>query len=81
MALAQTIISIPYAWIVKGNGVALGISIISVIGGMVPVCIRLWKLGPHGFWQVAAFVVMTILLIEVIIGTITSLLSLYSNND
>jgi len=79
--MAQTIITLPYAWIVKGNSVSLIIAILTVIGGIIPVGIRIWKIGPDGFWQVVATVIMTALLIEVVIGTIMALLNLHSAED
>lgn len=63
---------LPYQWFCKGNTSAVIVSIIVFLCGMIKCGIDMWRVGPHGFWQILGVSVLSIVLIELSVAFIKS---------
>ena len=77
IAFATNIVTLPYAWIVKGNGVALGVSILHFIISLIMCAVGMWRANPEGFWQVTAIIILNVLLVETAVWVINALFNIY----
>ena len=76
--MAQTFLMMPYVWIVKGNVVALVISIGLLLFNLGRSDVLVWQSSTgHGFWPIVFAVIATVLIVEAIAGTIPNLLKAY----
>lgn len=78
---AHTLLLMPYMWIVKNNVVALVISICLMLFNLIRSDVTVWKsvLG-HGSSAVVVAVIITVFIVEALISSIISVLSLYSDS-
>lgn len=70
ITFVQTIISIPYYWIIKDNYIAAVISILISLSIYVVAAVTMWKMPFHGFWQTLSYIVASVEMIAVAIVTV-----------
>lgn len=79
---AQTLIMIPYVWIVKKNIVALAISIGFMLFNIIRSGVRLWQCNVgNGMWATIILVVISILLLESLVVSVVSVIGAYSEDE
>ena len=72
---------LPFAWIVKGNIVSLCLSLLIIIFNLGRSTIVLWQsLVGNGFWAVMLAVVFTGFVIQLLLATIPTLISMRSED-
>lgn len=78
---AQTLLLMPYMWIVKNNIVSLVISIGLMSFNLIRSDVIVWQgVSGHGRSAVVIAVIITILIAEALIGSVFSVISLYSES-
>lgn len=79
---AQTLIMVPYVWIVKKNIVALAISIGFMLFNLVRSGVRLWQCNMgQGTWATIILIVISILILEALIGSVVCVIGVYSEDE
>ena len=77
----QTLLMMPYTWIVKNNVVALVISVSLMIFNLIRNDVAVWQsLSGQGKSAVVIAVIITILIAEALIFSVFSVISLYSDS-
>lgn len=72
---------LPFAWIVKGNIVSLCLSLLIIIFNLGRSTIVLWQsLVGNGFWAVMLAVVFTGFVIQLLLATVPTLISMRSED-
>jgi len=78
---AQTLIFVPYVWIVKRNVIALLVSIGFMLFNLVRSAVRLWQcnLG-QGTWITILLVVFSLMILEALIISVVGVYKAYSDD-
>ncbi len=75
----QVFATMPYVWLLKENIVATILSIGILAVNLVLNAINVWKecVG-NGFWMIVLAIIITVLLLEVLIGSFTAMTQCYT---
>ena len=75
----QVFATMPYVWLLKENIVATILSIGILAVNLVLNAINVWKgcVG-NGFWMIVLAIIISVLLIEVLIGSFTAMIQCYT---